>query len=138
LSKWFVDNAMPPAINRAERLDLPEDVSHGVVAEASRRTDEPYSNRSLEQRVAHQEIKPRWEGRRLWFGEKLVREYGREASRQFPLLEAFEAAHWAERIPSPLEEDALSLTIKDLNRMIKDSPIKFGEDKGKFATWHLR
>src|SRR5207248_402860 len=82
--------------------------------------------------------RPRWdsEGRSFWYGETLVRRYEREAGNQFLLLQAFEDANWSQDVESPLELDVLRQTIKDLNRIIRESPIRFGQDYKK-ATWRL-
>jgi hypothetical protein len=85
--------------------------------------------------------KPRWDEakRELWLGEVLVRRFDREARNQFALLAAFEAAQWDKSVSAFLDRGAFLQTIKDLNRTLKDTSLRFGQtDKGGRATWGLR
>jgi hypothetical protein len=75
-------------------------------------------------------IRPCWDrdGRQLWYGETLCREYPKEAPNQFKILDAFQAAGWPSAIDSPFLRDPskLSDTIGDLNeRLLKESPFRF-------------
>jgi hypothetical protein len=70
-----------------------------------------------------QKLEPRWDGMRLWYGERELRSYQKRAApRQAPILEALEKAHWPDR-PVQLPESCwadLHITLKRINEKIKD------------------
>jgi hypothetical protein len=72
-----------------------------------------------------QVVKPFWDGvlRKLWFRGVLVKEFRQPAANQERVLDAFQAANWADWIPDPLDpseevdcQDRLHNTVKRLNR----------------------
>jgi hypothetical protein len=81
---------------------------------------------------------PRWDSEQLtlYFGEVPCRHYvRRNASNQFKLLAAFQAADFPRSIDSPFDLDrTLRETVDDLNQSLKDSPLRFGVKQRK-AIW---
>jgi hypothetical protein len=83
---------------------------------------------------------PRWDSdtRTLYFGEMLVKRYGRHpAPNQKKVLAAFQEAGWARSIPSPVQEHQLRDTLRGLkNSLGKRSPIRFtGDGESARILW---
>jgi hypothetical protein len=83
--------------------------------------------------------KPRWEKRKLWFGETLCKWYKRRAHQQEKILDAFEEEDWPRRIDDPLDKGKLAETIKSLQEALRGKPITFERDgTGKGICWRER
>ena len=86
--------------------------------------------------------RPRWDGRSLSFGGKLVREYDKAAENQSAILDAFQEANWAQSIDVPKtflngfgqERKSLRRTVEDLN---DQNAIHFRK-RGRKLFWELR
>lgn len=92
---------------------------------------------------------PRWDGatRRLWLGQKLLKEFRQPAPNQTLILAAFQDGDWREnhiddplpRQPGEREADAkarLQQTIKNLNRLLPEGSIRFrGDGTGQGVFW---
>lgn len=104
-------------------------------------------------REAEPQAWPRWEEetRRLWLGDRVLREFRQPAPNQTLLLAAFQESEWREqRIDDPLPPQAgesaaeakvrLQQTIKNLNRLLPEGSIRFrGDGTGQGVFWeHLR
>jgi hypothetical protein len=132
--EWLADWTSPPPW-RDKRKSLPR--SYGNPTEQSL----PAAARESALITAEEKQRPRWDAQRrqLWVGRILVRQYDRQAGNQQALLQAFEDALWSASVPSPLARGLLPQTIKDLNRTLKKSPLRFAlNNKGASATWGLR
>jgi len=87
--------------------------------------------------------KPRWDGKKLWMGNRLVRDYSKKAApEQAGILRAFEVAGWPESIvilPDKAETDDkrnLSTTINHLKSKLAPGTINFGGDgSGLGVKW---
>jgi hypothetical protein len=92
---------------------------------------------------------PVWEARsrRLWLGDRLLREFRHRAPNQITILQVFQEQDWTEaHIDDPLpiargehEEDRkrrLHETIKNLNRGMPPGTIRFrGDGTGEGVVW---
>ncbi len=120
-----------------ERL-LAATVPHALPANATQRPRASQSKAPL----------PRWdaEGRRLWLGGRLLKEFRQPARNQTALLSVFQEQGWAAHIDDPLrlaegegEEDAkrrLHDTVKNLNRGLPPGAIRFrGDGTGQGVGW---
>jgi hypothetical protein len=89
--------------------------------------------------------RPCWDGERrvLWWRGRVVKELRREAPGQEPVLAAFEARGWPERVDDPLEDEVgvdpkqrLRDTVKNLNRGLPRATIRFHTDgTGRRLVW---
>lgn len=90
--------------------------------------------------------KPRWDGVKLYWGDRVIRYYRDEAGNQRAILAAFQEDGWPARIDDPLSpkgfydntpQNRLRHTVKDLNNgLAKPSPIVFETDSGgKAVVW---
>lgn len=90
-------------------------------------------------------LRPRWDGVRLWLGDRVIRPFQRFAPRQAVLLSAFEARGWPiEPIADPFPpepsddpEDArkrLRATVENLNRELSRGTIRF-RVIGTYVWW---
>jgi hypothetical protein len=84
---------------------------------------------------------PRWDARsrKLWFGEVLCKHYKKPAPKQEPLLDAFEAQGWWPPHVAVAGFGAMELeqAVKNLNRGLNNSPIRFSIDREE-VNWHKR
>jgi hypothetical protein len=107
---------------------------------------------AIGQRLQREEVKPRWdpERRQLWFGERLLKSFDRQpATNQIHLIEAFDRAHWKQRVDNPFqcevalgrrapEQEKLKQTCKFLNAGLPPGTIRFGGDgSGCGVRWFL-
>jgi hypothetical protein len=82
---------------------------------------------------------PLWDGTTLSFRGVICLTFARETRNQHPLLSAFQAAGWPPLLDSPLSNDRTKQTVTDLNRKLKEKPLKFGfRLTGTQATWEPR
>jgi hypothetical protein len=125
-----------PAVYDPERMDIVI-----VLPEELGQIKEPHENRAVETPAA--QTKPRWDGRRLFLGGGLVKEYGVPAWTQCKILQAFEEAGWVDSIPDPLagrndlpNSKRLGDAITGLNKSIGKRGITFHRDgTGKSVCW---
>jgi hypothetical protein len=86
-----------------------------------------------------QDVLPSWDGRRLWLGGILVKEFGQPAPFQSALLDAFQKDRWlVTHIDNPLprakiesQADAnerLRNVVKNLNKTLLRGTIRFSSD----------
>jgi hypothetical protein len=98
--------------------------------------------------AAHELPLPSWdsESRRLWLGNRLLKQFRQPAPHQTTLLDVFEEQGWIAHIDDPLsvdedesEQDAkrrLHETLKNLNRTIPPGTIRFrGDGTGQGIHW---
>lgn len=89
--------------------------------------------------------RPRWDGVRLWLGDRVIRPFERLAPRQALVLAEFERRGWpVEPIPDPFPpepvdgpEDArrrLRMTVENLNRELPVGTIHF-RMIGTYVWW---
>jgi hypothetical protein len=92
---------------------------------------------------------PFWDAgsRRLWLGERLLKQFRQPAPNQTRLLDVFQEQGWTNRhiddplliLPGETEADAkrrLHETVKNLNRTLPPGTIWFrGDGTGQGATW---
>jgi hypothetical protein len=91
---------------------------------------------------------PRWDGRCLWLGDRLVKEFKRAAPGQVAILDAFEQAGW----PAHLAHNSLRGrvrrkqegkrrlhdTLQNLKRSLAPGTIQFhGDGSGSGVWWGL-
>jgi hypothetical protein len=93
-------------------------------------------------------VLPSWDGRRLWLGGELLKDFGQQpAPYQTRLLDAFQNQGWAinhlgnalmmEEFESEDEaKERLRNTVGNLNRTLQPGTIRFGGDgTGKGVYW---
>ena len=88
---------------------------------------------------------PLWNGKELWFMDRVVKRFRRPARNQLTVLAVFQEEGWPKRIDNPIPanencdaQSRLHDTIKSLNRNhIPDpSPIRFrGDGTGTGVVW---
>ena len=94
------------------------------------------------------QLVPRWDGRCLWLGDRLVKEFKRAAPDQVAILEAFEHAGWPAQLGhNPLDgrvrrkrnrRRRLHDTLQNLNRSLAPGTIRFrGDGSGSGVCWEL-
>ena len=78
--------------------------------------------------------------RRLTLGGKVLREFKQPAQNQEVVLIRFEEEGWPPRIKDPTPSKAsLNQTVRDMNRPLKGSPLRFFCDgTGEAVRWELR
>jgi hypothetical protein len=70
---------------------------------------------------------------------RLCAHYKKAAPYQEQILDAFEVARWQHGIDTPINQDKLRDTIKDLQKKLKDSPICIERDGTKGGLlWRVR
>jgi len=89
---------------------------------------------------------PYWDGKCLWYGDSLVKQFKKPARNQTFLLNSFEEVGWPDAIQNPFSalksredpEQTLKDTTKDLNKDLQGtgSILRFGtEDNGQSVYW---
>ena len=75
--------------------------------------------------------------RELTFGKVLLKKFKQPAENQELILQAFEEEGWPDRIDNPLPRQTQhSVTVRDLNRNMKSSAIRFELDgTGNGIIW---
>jgi hypothetical protein len=129
-----------------DNLSIPEGscfvlTAHGVAAAAALRPDGGLAESAPEgsgRGRARGARRPRWDGRRLWWGKEVIKEFRRIAPDQGWVLERFQRQGWKKRLEisqTPAGERGGPLaqwvrdTVRNLNRGLKR--IKFHADGSK-------
>lgn len=92
-------------------------------------------------------LNPRWDAAegQLWFGTELLHDFKKSAPAVSPFVDAFQAAKWTtDSLPIPLErapwetDDEFrrrtETTVKNLNRMVRDTPLHFRPTRDRKAV----
>jgi hypothetical protein len=90
-------------------------------------------------------LRLRWDGVRLWMGDRVIRPYQRFAPRQAALLDEFQARGWsAEPVPDPFPREGweepedirsrLRSAVENLNRDVARGTIRF-HITGNYVWW---
>jgi hypothetical protein len=107
----------------------------------------PALDKSCANPLEGHDVLPLWDGRRLWLGETLLKEFNQPAPFQTALLDAFQKQGWSDtpaenplpRAEGESENNAkhrLHDTIKNLNRCLPPGTIRFrGDGTGKGVIW---
>jgi hypothetical protein len=96
---------------------------------------------AVQNRLEEISLLPQWETRtkKLWLGETLLRAYTRIASKQFPILDAFQAAGWPCKIMNLLKFGSLKDAIESLNDGLDGARLIFcPRDNYAAVEWCLR
>jgi len=74
--------------------------------------------------------RPRWDGRILYFGDVVCKQFTVDAPVQHKIIEGFQRVNWERRIRSPVQKHELANAVKKLNADLKKhrSPILFRRD----------
>src|SRR5262245_17731477 len=89
--------------------------------------------------LAEEPIKPHWDGKRLWYGDRIVHEFSSLAGPQIELLEAFQRAGWRANIADPFNDNERQRqVIKNLNNGRVGRILTFKRDgSGEGVEWSL-
>lgn len=90
--------------------------------------------------LAKERLVPHWDGatRTLYLGPQRIHAYATDTGNQVPVLKAFQASGWQERIPCPIADPKkANQTVISLNKTLKSGPIGFsGGIRG--ISWYFK
>jgi hypothetical protein len=92
-------------------------------------------------------LKPKWDKklRTLFWGDKRLKIFKKEADDQEAILDRLQEESWAKRVrvilpsvPARDPKDHLRRTVENMNRWLADGPIRFRTDGALGVLWEVR